>query len=169
MNARQTLAILVPFLLLTAAACVPHRGPSQEVTTDLHNYTVELQKWEEKEKAIFQALDDVEQSQYVDDDFVARTLKGALPTLDEHIREVAAYRPATAELGGLHDHYRKGWEDLRAAFDAMIAAEMKKDYVALAKAKNQMMAARGVLLKSVASMNALMEENDEALKNPRKS
>ncbi len=162
-------AIAVASLALSLASCVPHRGSSQEVATDLHNYTVEMRKWEEKEKDIFKAIDDVEESQYVDDEFVLRTLKSALPPLDEHVREVGAYRPATAELGTLHEHYRKGWEDLRVALDAMIAAESKKDYLALAKGKSQMKAARGVLLKSFASMDALMEENDEALKNLHKS
>jgi hypothetical protein len=120
------LSLLIGSLLVAVVSCVSHRGSSQEVAIDLHNYSVELQKWEEKEKAIFQAVDDVEESQYVDDDFVLRTLKGALPTLDAHIREVAAYRPATAELGDLHNHYRQGWENLRSAFDSMIAAVAKK-------------------------------------------
>ena len=50
-----------------------------------------------------------------------------------------------------------------------IGAESKKDYVALAKGKNQLKAARGLLLKAFASMDALMEENDEALKALHKS
>ena len=166
--ATLSLASLVA-LGIAASGCTPHRGSSQDVARDLHNYTTELQKWEPKEKAIFQAIDDVEDSQYVDDDFVLRTLKGALPTLAEHIREVAGYRPSTAELGSLHEHYKKGWEDLRGALDAMIAAESKKDYVSLAKGKAQMVAARNTLLKAFAGMDALMEENDEALKNLHKS
>ena len=163
------LATLVCLSVLALAACVPHRGSSQEVATDLHNYTVELQKWEEKEKTVFEAIGEVEESQYVDDDFVLRTLKGALPALDEHIKEVAGYRPGTTELAALHERYRKGWEDLRTALDAMIAAETRKDYLALAKGKSQMTAARGSLLRVITNMDALMEENDEALKNLHKS
>ena len=136
MHATRLLTVLVA-LVVAVSGCTPRRGSSHEVATDLHNYTAELQKWEPKEKAIFQAIDDVEDSQYIDDEFVLRTLKGALPTVDEHIREVAGYRPSTAELGSLHDHYQKGWEDLRGALDAMIAAESKKDYVSLAKGKAQ--------------------------------
>jgi len=168
MHATRLLTVLVA-LVVAVSGCTPRRGSSHEVATDLHNYTAELQKWEPKEKAIFQAIDDVEDSQYVDDEFVLRTLKGALPTVAEHIREVAGYRPSTAELGSLHDHYQKGWEDLRGALDAMIAAESKKDYVSLAKGKAQMMAARNTLLKAFSGMDALMEENDEALKNLHKS
>jgi hypothetical protein len=168
MRRRLSTALIAP-LFAVVVSCTPHRGSSHEVATDLHNYTVELQKWEPQEKSIFQAIDDVEESQYVDDDFVLRTLKGALPALDQHVREVAAYRPATAELGGLHQHYRKGWEDLRVAIDAMIAAESKKDYLALAKGKTQLTAARNLLLKAFSGMDALMEENDEALKNLHKS
>jgi hypothetical protein len=159
--------LLLPLLLL--CSCVPERSSSHEVAADLKNYSTELRRWEPTEQQIFRSLDDVEQSQYVDDAFVVRTLKATLPTLDEHIREVAAYRPATSELSGLHDHYRKGWEDLRRAIDAMIAAASKKDYIALAKAKSQMVTARSTLLKAFASMDALMEENDQMQRGPRRS
>ena len=161
--------IVAVALAIALAGCMPRGGNSQEVATDLHNYTVEMQKWEEKEKTVFQAIDDVEQSQYVDDEFVARTLKSALPALDDHVREVAAFRPATPQLAQLHDHYKKGWEDLRVALDVMITAETKKDYISLAKGKNQMNSARSTLMRAFAGMDALMQENDEALKNMRKS
>ena len=166
-NARAIFAAVS--ISFVAAACMPQGPNSQEIATDLKNYTQELQKWEPKEKTIFQAIDDVEQSQYVDDDFVARTLKSALPTLQDHVREVAAFRPATAQLGQLHDHYKKGWEDLQVALDAMIAAETKKDYIGLAKGKNQLNTARNILMQAFAGMDALMQENDEAMKNMRKS
>ena len=170
MRTRPTLSLVsIAALSILAASCMRHRGTSQEVATDLHNYTVEMEKWEPKEKVIFQAIDDVDESQYVDDEFVVRTLKGVLPGLDEHIREVAAYRPVTTELGQLHEHYRKGWEDLRAALDAMVAAESRKDYVALSKGKAQVVAARALLLRAFSRMNALMEENDETLKSSHKS
>jgi hypothetical protein len=170
MKKPDTLSWMLLLASLSAlASCTPHRGSSQEVATDLHNYTVELQKWEPKEKAIFQALDDVEESQYVDDEFVLRTLKSALPTLDDHIKEVAAYRPGTSDVVIPHDKYRKGWEDLRVALDAMIAAVGRKDYIALAKGKTQVAQARNLLLKAITVMDGLMEENDEALKNLHKS
>lgn len=166
---KALLRILLLSLFAALAACAPKRGTSQEVAADLHNYTVEMEKWEPKEKTIFQAIDDVDESQYVDDDFVLRTLKGALPALDEHLREVTVYRPLTPELSQLHEHYRKGWEDLRGALDAVITAENKKDYIALAKGKRQMQEARARLLKAVAGMDALMEENDETTKYMNKS
>jgi len=168
-NRKAVSTLLALSIALVAAACMPSGPSSQEVATDLKNYTQEMQKWEPKEKAIFQAIDDVEQSQYVDDEFVARTLKSALPTLQDHVREVAAFRPATAQLAQLHDHYKKGWDDLARALDAMIAAETKKDYIALAKGKNQLNLARNILMQAFAGMDALMQENDEALKNMRKS
>lgn len=169
MRYRKTLVGFVLSLAVLVAACTPQRGTSQEIATDLHNYTNEMQRWEPKEKSIFQAIDDVDESQYVDDDFVLRTLKGALPTLDEHVREVAAYRPTTPELGDLHGHYRQGWEDLRAALGAMIAAESRKDYVALAEGKKKVKSARNLLVKAVSRMDALMEENDQTLKALHKS
>ena len=170
MRTRRTLSFLaIAALSILAASCMRRSGTTHEVATDLHNYTVEMEKWEPKEKVIFQAIDDVEESQYTDDDFVVRTLKSVLPGLEEHVREVAAYRPTTAELSELHEHYRKGWEDLRAALEAMIAAETRKDYLALSKGKAQLVAARGLLLRAFTRMDALMQENEETLKGMRKS
>jgi hypothetical protein len=170
MRIRRTLSFLaIAALTMLAVSCMRRGGTTHEVATDLSNYSAELQKWEPKEQEIFQAIDAVEESQYTDDDFVVRTLKSALPGLEEHIREVAAYRPATAELSQLHEHYRQGWEDLRAALEAMIAAETKKDYLALSKGKAQMVAARGLLLRAFTRMDALMEENQETMKSMRKS
>jgi hypothetical protein len=170
MRIRRTVSfVAIAALSVLAVSCMRRGGTTHEVGTDLSNYSAEMEKWEPKEKAIFQAIDDVEESQYTDDDFVVRTLKSVLPGLEEHIREVAAYRPATAELGELHDHYRQGWEDLRAALEAMIAAETKKDYLALSKGKAQLVAARGLLLRAFTRMDALMQENEETLKGMRKS
>lgn len=166
---RPLLTILLLPLPILLAACTPQRGTSQEIASDLHHYSVEMQKWEPKEKSIFQAIDDVEESQYVDDDFVLRTLKAALPALDEHLRELTAYRPLTPDLAKLHDHYRQGWEDLRGALDVMIVAESKKDYIELAKGKGQMKEARGTLLRVFAGMDALMEENEQIMKHTGKS
>jgi len=169
MKTRRALSFVAIIASILAASCTRHRGTTHEVETDLHNYTVEMQKWEPTEKEIFQVIDDVEESQYTDDDLVLRMYKGVLPTVDQHVKEVAAYRPATAELSDLHDHYRKGWEDLRTAIDAMIAAENKKDYMALSRGKAQMVAARALLLRAFTRMDALMEENDETMKGMQKS
>jgi hypothetical protein len=140
MKTRRALSFVAIVASILAASCTRHRGTTHEVETDLHNYSAEMQKWEPTEKEIFQV-----------------------------IKEVAAYRPATAELSDLHDHYRKGWEDMRSAVDAMIAAENKKDYMALSKGKAQMVAARALLLRAFTRMDALMEENDETTKGMQKS
>jgi hypothetical protein len=136
---------------------------------DLKEYMAELKKWEPKEKTVFEALADVERSQYVDDDFVVRTLKGALPDAESHIHEVAQYRPKTSDLSEIHERYRRGWDDLKVSLDKMIAALEIKDYVALAKAKNQMQAARADLLKAFQVLDAMLEENEEALQELQKS
>ena len=168
-NRRALSVVAIVALSILAVSCMRQRGTTHEVETDLHNYSVEMQKWEPSEKEIFQVIDDVEESQYTDDDLVLRMYKGVLPTVDQHVKEVAAYRPATAELSDLHDHYRKGWEDLRTAIDAMIAAENKKDYMALSRGKAQMGAARALLLRAITRRDALMEENDETMKGMQKS
>lgn len=163
------LALASMLLALSLPACMPRRSNTQELARDLTSYSTEMQKWEPTEKQIFDQLDAVEDSQYVDDEFVLRSLKGALPEIDRHLRDVSGYRPTTNELATLHEHYRKGWEDLRAGIDKMIAAVSKKDYVALSKGKSEMNQARATLLRAFAGMNALMEENEELMKRTRKS
>lgn len=156
-------------LLLTLPACAPSRSTSPELARDLQSYSTEMLKWEPTEKGVFDQLDEVENSHYVDDDFVVRSLKSALPAIDRHLVEVTAFRPTTSELSTLHEHYRKGWNDLRGGVDTMAASVAKKDYVGLAKGKRELEKARTFLMKTFASMNALMEENEEAMGAMKKS
>ncbi len=157
------------FALSLLAACTPKESTTKQVAADLHGYMGALQKWEPKEKEIFQAIDDVESSQYVDDDFVIRTLKSALPALDEHRHNASTFRPLTPEILDVHDHYRKGYDDVRSAVQRVIAAAEKKDYVALATAKSELKRARTDVLKSFRAMDILLEEHNAELQQMNKS
>ncbi len=170
-RARSSFAALLcaSAISLSLAACQPRHSSSQELGRDLQSYSEEMVKWEPAEKAIFDKIDEVDESQYVDDDFVLRNLKGTLPDIDKHLQDVSAFRPITPELGSLHEHYRKGWDELRNGVDHMIAAVAKKDYQALSKGKTEMNQARNTLLRSFTGMNGLMEENQELMKHMKKS
>jgi hypothetical protein len=156
-------------LLLMLPACTPNHATSQELARDLQSYSAEMLKWEPSEKKVFDALDGVSDSQYVDDEFVLRSLKSAMPEIDTHLREVTAYRPMTPELSSLHERYRKGWENLRVGVDKMAGSIAKKDYIALAKGKSEMENARTLLLQTFAGMNSLMEENEAVMKSMKQS
>ncbi len=156
-------------LALVLVHCTHEDASPRVVATDLKEYMSALQKWEPQEKVVFRALSDVEQSQYVDDDFVARTLKAALPDVEHYLREISEYRPKTRELSEVHEGYRRGWEDLRGSLDAMISAVEIKDYVALAKAKSQLQAARARLLHAFRILDALLQDHEQELEALKKS
>lgn len=168
---RARVSFLVPAALAAlAVACTRHEEAApKQVAGDLKRYVAQMQKWEGKEKQVFDAMAEVEQSQFVDDELVVRTLKGALLPLDEHIRELAAYQPSSPDLREIHDRYRKGWEDLKSAFDAVISAVEGKDYVRLASAKRQMEAARARLLATVQELDTALQQNEQELEDMQKS
>jgi hypothetical protein len=161
-------SILLVFVVVLVAACTRDSAKKQ-LAIDLRDYVQEMEKWEPQEKQVFTALDEVERSQYVDDDFVIRALKGALPDVDEHLKALATYAPKTDDLRDVHAQYRQGWEALREAFTAVIKAMEVKDYVRLATAKNQMETARAGLLRTFQVLDGLLQENDEELKSLQSS
>jgi hypothetical protein len=163
---------ILPFAVLALAllaACRPRESTSQSIASDLHSYMQELQKWEPKEKEIFGALEDVERSQYVDDDYVVRTLKSALPALDEHIRVAATYRPLTPEVLDVHEHYKKGYDDMKASMQQVINALTSKNYVELASAKGNMKKAYTDVLKAFRALDIMLSEHEGELKQLEKS
>lgn len=155
--------------LALAVACVRQDASPRAVVADLKEYVATLRKWEPHETVVLRAISDVERSQYVDDDFVARTLREAIPEAERHVRALGEYRPKTRELSEVHERYRHGWEDLKGSLGAMVAAVEIKDYIALARAKSQMQTARGGVLKALQILDALLEENEQELQELKKS
>jgi hypothetical protein len=172
MNRRRALLAVSAALVLALApvlGCTKAGSTPERVARDLKNYMSTLKGWEEEEKSIFVAISEVERSQYVDDEFVIRRLKGALPDVEQHIREMGAYHPDTLDVSAVHDHARRAWEDLRTGMQSVIATMEAKDYVRLAGAKGQVESARNELLEAFRQLDGLLEEHDEQLKNLQKS
>ena len=157
-------AIVGAVMLGLAAACFREPAEPEALAKDLASWMKQVKEWEPEEKRVFQAIAEVTRSQYVHDDFVARTLKDSLPAVRDHIRRIADYRPATAEMEPVVRQYREGWKDLELSFHAIVAAAEAKDYLRLAKAKSQMEYARGEVLGSYASFDELLEANDVQLR-----
>ena len=150
------LCLLGPFAL----GCPAEQAPPREVAADLGRWMAAINEWDAEEKEVFTAIGKVNQSQYVEDDYVARTLKEALPTVRAHNRKVAAFEAKTKELEPVVRQFRKGWDDLELSFHAVIVAAEAKDYSRLAKARSQMEYARGEILGSFAALDELLELND---------
>ncbi|MGH7803002.1 MAG: hypothetical protein ACREQJ_01535 [Candidatus Binatia bacterium] len=161
---RRGFASVALLFAMFAAGCPREAAPPESLARDLASWMHKVKEWEPQEKQIFGAISEVTKSQYVKDDFVARTLKDTLPIVREHLRKTADYQPETSELEPVVRQYRQGWKDMELAFHAIIAAAEAKDYIQLAKAKNQMEFARGEVLGAYASFDELLELNDVQLR-----
>jgi hypothetical protein len=150
------LGLFVPFAL----GCPSEQAPPREVAADLGRWMAAIKQWDAEEKEVFTAIGKINQSQFVEDEYVARTLKETLPTLRSHNRKVAEFKAETKELEPVVRQFRKGWDDLELAFHAVIVAAQAKDYARLAKARSQMEYARGEILGSFAALDELLELND---------
>lgn len=150
------LCLLAPLAL----ACPAEQAPPREVAADLGRWMAAIKEWEPEQKQVFTAIGKITQSQYVEDEYVARMLKETLPILRSHNRKVAAFEPKTKELEPVARQFRKGWDDLELSFHAVIVAAEAKDYAKLAKARSQMEYARGEILGSFAALDELLELND---------
>jgi len=164
---RLALAAIVSAIV--AAGCQQDPvSTEKDLATELRGYMGELQKWEPVEREVFQALADVERTHYVDDDFVVRRFKTALPKIEGHVGELDGYRPQDDDLLVIHERYVESWRDLKDGFDAVVAAMESKDYVRLAGAKNQIEGARRKLLSAFEALDALLTEVEPELKQLRR-
>lgn len=161
--------------ILLAAACVFAAGcrseppaTARELAVDLRDYVRELRRWEAIEKEVFGALIDVERTYYVDDDFVARRFRSAVPKIGQHVQELESYRPATLDLQAVHERYLHGWEEMGDGFEAVISAVEAKDYLRLASAKNQVEAGRSKILAAFEELDFLIAETEPELKKLRR-
>ena len=158
-----------------AAACALAAGcqseppaTARDVAVDLRDYVRELRRWEPIEKEVFGALIDVERTYYVDDDFVARRFRSAVPKIEQHVNELETYRPATPDLQAVHERYVHGWEEMGDGFEAVIAAVEAKDYLRLASAKNQVQAGRKKILAAFEELDYLIADTEPELKKLRR-
>ena len=145
-------------LVLGISACTrtPARDPA--VVDDVVAYVDKIKKWEPVEIKVLQAIHDVRQSQYVDDDYVVSTLGGTMADVEIHLDEIERYHPRTARVTEVHDRYRKAWQDLHDSFAAIIAAMNAKDYVALSTGTAAMGRARNDLVTVAADLSLLMKD-----------
>jgi len=167
MTAPRLLAALV-LLIPLAIGCPQDFSEPTEIADDLAGWMTSIKKWEPDEKKVFDTIGTVGKAQFVEDDYTSRSLKEVLPIVRAHIRDMQAFQPKTEEMGKIVRLYRKGWEDLELSFHAIISAAEAKDYIRLAKARDQMEFARGEVLGAYAELDALLENNDVQLRQLRR-
>jgi hypothetical protein len=164
-SARFAVALFFAWAIL---GCSEKPSPtSKDLAQDLQAYLQQLQAWETLENEVFQALLDVERTYYVDDDFVIRRFKAALPKIVQHIGELSAVRPGTAEVRAIHEQYLEGWRDFEAGFQAVVAAMEAKDYIRLASAKNAVEGGRRKILAAAGRLEELVSDVGPELKELR--
>jgi hypothetical protein len=169
-SASIVLRTFAPLLLLVLVfACTSAKQEQQSVAQDLRSYVDAIKQWEPKEKVVLAALARVRQSYYADDDFVIRTLRDSLPTVHDLIADVEKFEPATMDVQQLQQKYLQGWRDLESSMQEVVASVQRKDYIALAKAKNQLEDAQAEVFTSYAMLDDMLEMHDASLKSMRKS
>ena len=106
-----------------------------------------------------EAIKDVRESQFVDDEYVVATLGGVMDDMQLHLAEIERYQPMTPAVTKVHDRYRQAWRDLHDSFNAVITAMERKDYVALSKGTESLRTSRQELLLVAAAIDILMEDS----------
>jgi len=147
-------------LLLASATTACTRPPTRDpaVAQDVLAYVAKIKQWEPVEVAVLNAIHDVRESQFVDDDYVISRLGDVMDDVELHLEEIGRFRPRTPQVTEVHDRYVKAWHDLHDAFGAVIAAMQRKDYLALADGTKAMGTARDELVTVAAALNLLMKD-----------
>jgi hypothetical protein len=158
---RAAAVVLVAFFALSCTS-PPTRDPA--VVEDVLQYIAKIKKWEPVEAKALKAIKDVQRSQYVDDEYVVATLGAVMDDIQIHLAEIGNYQPMTKPVTEVHARYRKAWQDLHDAFQTVIDAMQRKDYMSLSKGTEGLRTSRQELLLVAAALSILME--DSGLKEP---
>jgi hypothetical protein len=154
--------ILLSIVVLISCTSPPARDPA--VVEDVLQYVAKIKKWEPVEIETLNAIKDVRESQFVDDEYVVATLGGVMDDMQLHLAEIDRYQPRTTPVTEVHERYRKAWNDIHDSFSAVITAMERKDYVALSKGTEGLRTSRQELLLVAAAIDILLE--DSGLKDP---
>lgn len=143
--------------VLLACTSPPARDPA--VVEDVLQYVAKIKKWEPVEAETLKAINDVRESQFVDDEYVVATLGAVMDDMQLHLAEIERYQPMTPAVTKVHERYRHAWHDLHEAFNAVITAMERKDYVALSKGSETLRTSRQELLLVAAAIDILLEDS----------
>jgi len=135
------------------------RAPTESnVKADLEHYLDQARAWVAAEEQANAAIMKARADQFVHEDIVVGTLRPAINIVQKHIQTLEQYEPRTPSLTSLHQQYVKAWRTYPPAMTAVVDAMEKKDYVRLATAKDELMAAQNAVGMALNGLAGLMEE-----------
>ncbi len=143
------------FLLLLSACPRPGDDPTK---VDLTQYIETARSWAKTELQINAAIAKVREDQFVHDDLVISTLRPIVDVSQKYVQQLESHNPRTPPLRNVHLEYIEAWRAHYLAFASMIDAVEKKDYLQLAKANDDLLAAQNALADALTDLARLMQE-----------
>ncbi|NOT56687.1 MAG: hypothetical protein HOP18_18975 [Deltaproteobacteria bacterium] len=143
------------FLLLLSACPRPEADPTK---ADLTQYIETARSWAKTELQINAAIAKVREDQFVHDDLVISTLRPIVDVSQKYVQQLESHHPRTPPLRNVHLEYIEAWRAHYLAFSGMIDAVEKKDYIQLAKANDELLAAQNALADALTDLSRLMQE-----------
>lgn len=149
-------AFFFSLFLLLLSAC-PRLG-EDPTKVDLTQYIDTARSWAKTELQINAAIAKVREDQFVHDDLVLSTLRPIVDVSQKYVQQLESHHPRTPPLRNVHLEYIEAWRAHYLAFASMIDAVEKKDYIQLAKANDDLLAAQNALADALTDLARLMQE-----------
>jgi hypothetical protein len=134
------------------------RPKTVNVREDLLQYIDNARRWTAAEEPINNAIATVRRDQFVHDDLISETLKPAISVTRDYVQQLEQYHPKAPALVNVHQEYIEAWRAHYLAMAAIIDSVEKKDYVQLAKAKNDLLEAERSVSDALADLARLLRE-----------
>jgi phage I-like protein len=138
--------------------CASKPQEEDTFTTDMTQYLAKARTWVAAETKVNDAVVAVRRDQFVHDDLTIEQLKPALDVIKTHIDDLEKYQPRTPRVQDAHQRYIKAWRANHAALTEIVTSVEKKDYIYLATANGNLMAAQGMVAQALDELRSLMEE-----------
>lgn len=139
------------------------------IKDDLQKYLEHAKQWTAAEEQINNAVAVVRRDEFVHDDLITATLKPIIAVSREHVHVLEQYHPQTPPLVNVHQEYIEAWRSLSLAITAIVDAAAKKDYIQLAKAKNDLLEAQQSVSGALSDLARLLRETGLWKKSVKKS
>jgi len=128
------------------------------IKDDLQQYLAQAKQWTAAEEQLNDAVATVRRDEFVHDDLVTETLKPMVSVSRNHVNVLEQYHPQTPPLTNVHEEYVAAWRSFSIALSLIVDAVAKKDYVLLAKAKNDLQEAQQSVASALADLAHLLRE-----------
>ena len=146
--------VCVSLALAVAAAC---HTPPGAVRSDVQAYLQHMKNWAAVEAETARTAERILATEFVDEAEVRHQIADSRPRIQVHLEQIRAYTPRTEEVQHIHDEYRRAWEDMLAAYDAIEQGFSSGDYTKLARGRSQMSAWRDGIMRVAQELGELAD------------